>query len=482
MTQQPPRPKGNGKVTPIRRVTSYSIEAEQSVLGGLLLDNNAWPQIAGIMAECDFYQASHRLIFNAIRQLAEQVSPFDVVTLGEYLESREKLEEAGGFAYLGVLARDTPSAANIKTYALIVLERSIDRQRQAAACQQHWEEIERLNHQLATVKALQDDRYQPITDLDLWHKAFPTVRWAVPGLIPEGVAILAGSPKIGKSWLALGVAVAVATGGVALGKIPVEPGEVLYLALEDTQRRLQRRLQCVLPPEGGQPSGRLHFVTEWPRLHAGGVERLERWLTDHPEARLVIIDTLEKVRPHTASLDRSMYTADYLIGDRLTPLSKKFAIALVIVHHTRKATADDPVELVSGTLGLTGGVDGVMVLRRQRGQADAFLYVTGKDVEEEKDYALNWDAKTTTWAIKGDARDYTGSDERLANVELLKQHGPLSIKEMAQLLYPDNEVTWDTKEYEATRKLVYRAREVGKIAQDRFDKRYHLPYEDEVKE
>ena len=372
MTQQPPLSKGNGKVTPIRRVTSYSIEAEQSVLGGLLLDNRAWPQVTGIIAECDFYQASHRLIFNAIRQLAEQGSPFDVVTLGEFLESRQKLEDAGGFAYLGVLARDTPSAANIKAYALIVLERSIDRQRQAAASQQHWEDIERLNHQLATVKAAQDDRYQPITDIDLWHKAFPAVRWAVPGLIPEGVAILAGSPKIGKSWLALGVAVAVATGGIALGKIAVEPGEVLYLALEDTQRRLQRRLQCVLPTECGQPSGRLHFVTEWPRLHAGGVERLERWLTDHPEARLVIIDTLEKVRPHTASLDRSMYTADYLIGDRLTPLSKQYAVAILVVHHTRKATADDPVELVSGTLGLTGGVDGVMVLRRQRGQADAF--------------------------------------------------------------------------------------------------------------
>jgi len=311
MTQQPPLSKGNGKVTPIRRATSYSIEAEQSVLGGLLLDNSAWSQIAGIIAECDFYQASHRLIFNAIRQLAEQGSPSDLVTVGEYLESRQKLEDAGGFAYLGVLARDTPSAANIKAYALIVLERSIDRQRQAAASQQHWEEIERLNHQLATVKAAQDDRYQPITDLDLWHKAFPAVRWAVPGLIPEGVAILAGSPKIGKSWLALGVAVAVATGGIALGRIPVEPGEVLYLALEDTQRRLQKRLQRVLPADCGQPSGRLHFVTEWPRLHAGGVERFERWLTDHPETRLVIIDTLEKVRPHTASLDRSMYTADY---------------------------------------------------------------------------------------------------------------------------------------------------------------------------
>jgi len=136
------------------------------------------------------------------------------------------------------------------------------------------------------------------------------------------------------------------------------------------------------------------------------------------------------------------------------------------------------VELVSGTLGLTGGVDGVMVLRRQRGQADAFLFITGKDIEEEKDYALNWDAKTTTWAIKGDARDYVGSDERLEIVDLLRKHGPLNIKEMAELLHPGIEVKWGTKEYESTKKLILRAREVGKIAQERFDKRYHLPYED----
>ena len=262
----------------------------------------------------------------------------------------------------------------------------------------------------------------------------------------------------------------------------VEPGEVLYLALEDSHRRLQKRLQCILPPECGCPSGRLHFVTEWPCLHQGGVERLEEWLSNHSEARLVIIDTLEKVRPHTASTARSMYTADYLIGDLLTPLSKKYAVAILIIHHNRKAESEDPVELVSGTLGLTGGVDGVMVLRRKRGQADAFLYVTGKDVEEEKDYAMNWDAKTTTWAIKGDARDYTGSDERLEVVELLREQGPLSIKEIAELLHPGIEVKWGTKEYESAKKLVLRARAAGRVAQERFDRRYHLPHEDRQQE
>jgi hypothetical protein len=271
--------------------------------------------------------------------------------------------------------------------------------------------------------------------------------------------------------------VAVATGGVALSTTPVEPGPVLYLALEDSQRRLQKRLRCVVPGECGQAPDGLHFVTDWPRLYAGGTERLDAWLTEHPKARLIIIDTLEKIRPRTASTDRSSYTADYIVGDLLTPLAKKHAVSILLIHHTRKAIADDPLDLVSGTLGLTGGVDGVMVLRRQRGQADAFLYVTGRDIEEEQDYALSWDAKTTTWAIKGNAKDYAGSEERLEVVELLRQHGALSIKEMAELLHPDLKITKDSREYQATKQLVYRAKVAGRIAQDRFDGRYHLPYE-----
>jgi hypothetical protein len=198
----------SGQVVPLQR-SPYSLEAEQSVLGGLLLDNSAWSTVASILSAEDFYRADHRLIFAAIQCLAKQGSPFDVVTLAETLEKQGKLDEANGFAYVGILARDTPSAANVKAYAMIVLERSIDRQRQTAAARHDWAEIERLNQQLAAVRAEQDGRYAPITARELYHKDFPAERWAVPGIIPEGVTILAGSPKLGKSWLALGVGVAV---------------------------------------------------------------------------------------------------------------------------------------------------------------------------------------------------------------------------------------------------------------------------------
>ncbi|KAG1682883.1 Replicative DNA helicase [Nymphon striatum] len=110
------------------RVPPHSIEAEQSVLGGLLLDNESWYKVADVVTERDFYRQDHRLIFRSIAELAENNEPLDVVTLSEWLKQREELENAGGLAYLGTLAKDTPSAANIRAYAVIVREKSILRQ------------------------------------------------------------------------------------------------------------------------------------------------------------------------------------------------------------------------------------------------------------------------------------------------------------------------------------------------------------------
>ena len=110
------------------KLPPYSIEAEQATLGGLMIENTAWDQIADRVSDQDFYQSRHRSIFNAIRRLAEKDQPFDLVTLAETLENNNELEDVGGLPYLSILARDTPSAANIRAYADIVRERSIKRQ------------------------------------------------------------------------------------------------------------------------------------------------------------------------------------------------------------------------------------------------------------------------------------------------------------------------------------------------------------------
>ena len=110
------------------KVPPHSIEAEQSVLGGLLLENSAWDKVADVITEDDFYRHDHRLIFRSIAVLAENDQPLDIITLSEWLKDRDELENAGGLAYLGTLAKDTPSAANIKAYADIVREKSVLRQ------------------------------------------------------------------------------------------------------------------------------------------------------------------------------------------------------------------------------------------------------------------------------------------------------------------------------------------------------------------
>jgi hypothetical protein len=130
---------------------------------------------------------------------------------------------------------------------------------------------------------------ETVTAADLMAAELPPVRWGVRGVLPEGVTLLAGKPKLGKSWLALGLCVAVAAGGVALGTRQVEQGDVLYLALEDNRRRLQTRLGKMLC--GPAPEG-LEIATSWPKLDEGGVEALGAWLGEHPEARLVAVQSI----------------------------------------------------------------------------------------------------------------------------------------------------------------------------------------------
>ena len=278
-----------------------------------------------------------------------------------------------------------------------------------------------------------------LTAAELLSLELPPIRWSVQGLLPEGVTLLAGKPKLGKSWMALGVAIAISTGGVALGTRPVEEGDVLYMALEDNYRRLGKRLKKLLK---GEAPERLQIVTEWPRMDEGGAEALERWLEAHPDARLVV-DILKRVRPRT-SPNRSVYEADYEALEAMQRLAAEFEVSILVVHHLRKLGAADPLDEISGSTGLSGGADGVLVLKRDRGRADAYLHVTGREIEEEAELALRWDADLASWTLVGDAEEYRISQERQEIVRVLEEaEEPMSPKEVAELLgKPPNTVKY----------------------------------------
>ena len=252
---------------------------------------------------------------------------------------------------------------------------------------------------------------------ELMAMEFPPPRWAVPGFLAEGVTLLAGPPKVGKSWLSLGLALAVADGTAALGSVPVEAGPVLYLALEDTPRRLQTRMRRIL--DGRSAPRGLTLATMCPPLPEGGAALIDGWLTRNPAARMVVVDVFAKVRGRPLA-GASAYDADYAAIGYAKKLADEHAVALVLVHHVRKAGADDFLAEVSGTNGLAGAADATLVLRRPRGEADGILSVTGRDVDESE-HALRFAPETGTWAlIDGPALDYTVSGTRAAILRHLR--------------------------------------------------------------
>ncbi|MGH3341418.1 MAG: AAA family ATPase [Carbonactinosporaceae bacterium] len=255
---------------------------------------------------------------------------------------------------------------------------------------------------------------------ELMAMNFPEPRWAVPGILAEGVNLLAGPPKVGKSWLALGLGLDIAHGGRAFGAIPTQGGPVLYLALEDTPRRLQTRVGKILAGRPAPPG--LTLATACPTLPQGGTEAIASWLGRHTDARMVVIDVFAKMRGQPPP-GASAYEGDYTAVTRAKQLADDHGVAVVLVHHVRKAEADDFLTEVSGTNGLTGAADATLVLKRPRGQADGVLHLTGRDVEETE-YALAFQPTTGTWnLLDGPAHEHTLPDTRATILRHLR-HNP----------------------------------------------------------
>lgn len=227
---------------------------------------------------------------------------------------------------------------------------------------------------------------------------FPALAWAVDGLVSEGLSLLVAAPKAGKSWLALALLLAVASpDGVALGAIKTGPARrVFYLALEDSDRRIQERCRALLG-EGEKIPDLFCYQT---RVEHGTVlGTIDAWMRRYPDTALIVIDTLGRVMP-PAYQGESAYQRDYRVGAALKARADDYSgLSIIVSHHDRKAAVDDFVDSVSGTHGLAGAADTIMVLARRRQAADAVLKVTGRDVPEDE-YALAI-IDGTSWQANG---------------------------------------------------------------------------------
>jgi hypothetical protein len=254
---------------------------------------------------------------------------------------------------------------------------------------------------------------------DLQTKTFEPIQYILSGIITEGLTLLVGRPKIGKSWLTLDLAIAVAGNRYTLGdRKPVE-GDVLYLALEDNQRRLQRRAKKLLFALDGKWPDRMTFVTKWRQTDEGCIEAIEEWCKSVKKPTLVIIDTLQKIRPFTET--KNTYTADYRALTGLQELAGRHpGLGIVVNHHDRKMAADDVFDTVSGTLGLNGAADTILIISRKAGELT--LHVDGRDVEKAE-HAIEFNKATCRWTLLGSATDVHRSDQRARVLTALEDAG-----------------------------------------------------------
>jgi hypothetical protein len=217
---------------------------------------------------------------------------------------------------------------------------------------------------------------------DLKAKKFDPLKWIVHSILPEGCVILAGRPKKGKSWLALDIGLAVAEGGVCLFGLNVEAGDVLYLALEDTERRLKDRAAKLLAGRPWPAGFSYQSLSDSFPTGEAAIAEIEAWLDTHPKARLVIVDVLKCVRDRGPSKGRSPYDLDYEAMQLFRDLAGRRRVSVLVVHHTRKGKGEDPIDEISGTLGLAGAADGVLVLSSNGDGGGTSLLGRGRDMEE----------------------------------------------------------------------------------------------------
>ena len=254
---------------------------------------------------------------------------------------------------------------------------------------------ENLEEMYLRMQRLTDPHYlYTITMTELYQTAFRSRPSIIDGLLYAGVYILAGAPKIGKSFQVAQIAYHVSTGR-KLWDFDVHQGTVLYLALEDDYQRIQSRMFIMY---GVNDTPNLHFATVAGKIGNGLDEQLENFMRKHPDTKLIIIDTMQKIRELGG--ESYSYASDYEIIGRLKQFADKYCICVLTVHHTRKQPAGDSFEMISGTTGLLGCADGSLLMQKKKRTAlEATIDVVGRDQQDQILY-LKKDPETQIWNLE----------------------------------------------------------------------------------
>ncbi len=361
------------------KVPPHSIEAEQAVLGGLLLDGTAWDSIADMVWEEDFYRRDHRLIFHAIGELCRDSQPLDVVTVSEWLERHKQLESAGGMAYLGMLANNVPSAANIKAYAGIVRERSVLRQLIHAStrigeaafspegrdCQQILDEAEQAIFEIAEQGARSQRNFVAVKELltavadridTLYQKGdaitgvptgFSDFDRKTSGLQPSDLIIVAGRPSMGKTSFAMNIAEdAAINSGVAVGIFSMEmPAEQLVMRMLSSLGRIdQQKIRTGKLGDEDWPrltstmnilSNAPIFIDDTPALTPAELRARARRLKREHDLGLIVVDYLQLMQVPGSKENRTNEISE--ISRNLKSLAKELKVPVIALSQLNRS-------------------------------------------------------------------------------------------------------------------------------------------------
>lgn len=252
-----------------------------------------------------------------------------------------------------------------------------------------------LGEMLRQIQRFTDPAYLPTVSMqDLYENVYQSGPPVIDGLLYTGTYLFVGAPKVGKSFLMAQLAYHVSM-GLPLWEYPVHQGTVLYLALEDDHRRLQERLYRMFGTDSAQ---RLYFAIYAKQLGGGLEEQIKKFVREHPDTKLIIIDTLQKIRE--AGGEKYSYANDYEVVGKLKRLADESEVCLLLVHHTRKQQADDKFDMISGTNGLLGAADGAFLLQKEkRTDSAATLDISGRDQQDQRLY-LTRDTERLVWRLE----------------------------------------------------------------------------------
>lgn len=412
--------------------TDFYKEVEESVLGGCMIDVEAYLSIDTILKPEDFYIVSHQMIFNAITNVYNEKQTVDPVLVAEKLKDEGNLNRVGGTDYIYELIAKVVETESTVHYGHIVKEESLKRQRIAFAAkitEQANDETSKISDIDSELIAYIDNMDSEIADVerftskDLVDMQIEPVKWIVPDLIPDGLTVLAGAAKVGKSFLALNLGFAVAMQGRALSNIQIEEKRnVLYIALEDPKALLQERMKMLLdcaPPDN------FHFIDDMKnyKFDPAGLRVIEKHI-DETNAELLIVDTWRHVCPENSAVSGTSYDTDYAKLIPVQSFAHRKNIGIVLITHTRKSPDPDNVfNQVQGSMGIQAGCDTLMMLTKTSDTHS--LHVSGRRIQPEE-YAMVMD--NGIWSIEGSAEEYNQSAARVDIFDILDRAGPEGMK------------------------------------------------------